>query len=285
MSDTNNNNNNNNNSSSSNLDNLSTAATSIPTSTTSTSTVGNVDYGGGERDGGVQSSAVISDEKESKKQQMWFHEITEKLQLQSQLNDSLKEKNLQLLQQHDHSEIRIESMRQELDAKNTQIQSLDNRFKELKKLYAQKEEETKRLRFMNDELLEWKETHKINEDDYIRMKEVLRAKDANIDSLTIQLEHAVNRNAMLSESLREIGERTSIFDRDESFNISSASKQLLDYQKMLAYHKIKSIEEKYATIKNINLGYQKAIQELSLENGKYKYTLEALIKNQNRKND
>ncbi|EFA76236.1 hypothetical protein PPL_09997 [Heterostelium album PN500] len=169
------------------------------------------------------TSQLSTDERDSKKQQMWFHEISEKLQVQSQLNDSLKEKNLHLLQQYDQSEQRIEAMRQELDLKNTQIQSIDHKLKELKKSYAQKEEEVKKLRFLNDELMEWKETHKINEDDYFRLKEALRVKDVNIDSLSTQLEHSVNRNAMLSESLKEISERTSIFDRDDSFNISSAN--------------------------------------------------------------
>ncbi|EGC37085.1 hypothetical protein DICPUDRAFT_30843 [Dictyostelium purpureum] len=84
---------------------------------------------------------------------------------------------------------------------------------------------------------------------------------------------------MLSESLKEVSEKGGIFEKDDTFNISSASKQLLDYQKMLSYHKIKAIEEKYTTIKNINLGLQKAIQELALENEKYKYTIETIIKN------
>ncbi|EGG21445.1 hypothetical protein DFA_01329 [Cavenderia fasciculata] len=182
---------------------------------------------------------IVEDEKETtRKQQIWFHEISEKLQLLSLSNDLLKEKNLNLLQQQDQTELKLESYKQELDSKNT-------------------------LRGL------------------CKIKEGLRVRDANIDSLTIQLEIATNRVGMLSESLRDLGDRTNIFDRDESFNISSASKQLLDYQKILAYQKIKSVEEKYGTIKNINLGLQKTIQELSLENEKYKYSLEAL-KNQNR---
>eukprot|EP01132_Coremiostelium_polycephalum_P000376 gene376-474_t len=226
------------------------------------------------------SNSTGGDDKDVKKQ-TYFHEISDKLQTLSEMNDKLKEKNLYLLQQQDSSESKIESFRQELDSKSAQILMLENKLKEMKNKYFAKEEENKKLRFLNEELLEWKETHKITEEDYLRVKEAIRIKDDNIGSLSIQLEHSINRNAMLSESLKEISERGSIFERDESFNISSASKQLLDYQKMMAFHKIKSVEEKYSTIKNINLGLQKSIQELALENEKYKYTLEAILKNSN----
>ncbi|KYQ89630.1 hypothetical protein DLAC_09595 [Tieghemostelium lacteum] len=213
------------------------------------------------------------------KKQLWFHEISDKLQLLSELNDKLKEKNLQLLQQQEISENKIESYRQELDSKSAQVLILENKMNEMKIKYQIKEDECKKIRFLNEELLQWKETHKITEEDYLRLKETVRLKDDNIGSLSIQLEHAINRNSMLSESLKEVGDRGGIFERDENFNISSASKQLLDYQKMLALHKIKTVEEKYSSIKNINLGLQKFIQELKLENEKYKYTLEAIIKN------
>ncbi|KAM9944056.1 hypothetical protein ACTFIT_008643 [Dictyostelium discoideum] len=201
-----------------------------------------------------------------------IQEITEQFLTLRSLNEGLKEKNLQLIHQQEVSENKIDTFKKELENKTEQINSLENKL-------ANKEEELREIKYINEELYKWKETHRLTDDDYIKLKDTIRLKDDNISSLSIQLEHTINKNAMLTESLKEVGDRGSIFERDESFNISSASKQLLDYQKMLSYHKIKSIEEKYTTIKNINLGLQKAIQELALENEKLRYALVNIEKN------
>ncbi|KAF2076536.1 hypothetical protein CYY_002150 [Polysphondylium violaceum] len=218
---------------------------------------------------------------EDTKKQILYNEISEKLQQLSELNDRLKEQNLQLLRQKEQNESIIDSIKQESESKSIQISLYESKVKEYKLKLKLKDEESKKLGFLNEELTEWKDTHRITDENYLRLKEMLRLKDDAINSLSIQLEQAMNKNSLLSESLKEAGDRGILFERDESFNINSASKQLLDYQKVLAYHKIKAVEDKYATIKNINLGLQKAIQELSVENEKYKYTLETIIKNNN----
>ncbi|EGC37084.1 hypothetical protein DICPUDRAFT_87111 [Dictyostelium purpureum] len=114
-----------------------------------------------------------------------IQEFSEQLKKLKELNDSLKDKNIQLIQQQEISENKIEAYKRELELKNEQINNLDNRLQNI-------EEELNDSKILNDELINWKETHKVTDEEYIR---AIKIKDDNIGALSIQLEHSMNKNA------------------------------------------------------------------------------------------
>eukprot|EP00026_Physarum_polycephalum_P003525 Phypoly_transcript_03538.p1 GENE.Phypoly_transcript_03538~~Phypoly_transcript_03538.p1 ORF type:complete len:683 (+),score=114.19 Phypoly_transcript_03538:324-2372(+) len=202
----------------------------------------------------------------------WALDTTEKLTKLKAENDALVERCGSLLFDATQLEASRQELIEEVRDKSERLVQLELRLQDAYDELTQTETENTKLRVLSEDLMYWRDQQSIKpgETDMDLLQEEIEQRDENIRDLVEQLEAANAQISALTESyqqglilLQQLEQEKAEWQEQMSF-----ARNVLEKQRVVDAAKLKSVEEKYTSVKSLYLGVEKRMLELRSENDK-----------------